>query len=154
MFLKSGWFYIMSIWIKYFFFFFYLHSKTTKNVYIVQIKTWQFSCSLHFLPLFSTLFRYSRTRWDFLTPGDWLPQGDGQPRRPRPFVLSRSARRFSLFTRCLRDFGGARETAQMATIAFSATWALLLWISHTASSARVYPPNEGKDHGNLTGILF
>ncbi|TSO57300.1 Ephrin type-A receptor 4 [Bagarius yarrelli] len=30
----------------------------------------------------------------------------------------------------------------MATTAFSATWALLLWISHTASSARVYPPNE------------
>ncbi|GAA6101244.1 ephrin type-A receptor 4a isoform X1 [Tachysurus ichikawai] len=30
----------------------------------------------------------------------------------------------------------------MATIAFSATCALLLWITHIASSARVYPPNE------------
>lgn len=74
------------------------------------------------------------------------------PSGPAPLCCG-EARRFLLFTRCLRDFSGARETAQMAMIAFSAALALLLWISHTASSARVYPPNEGMNQ-KTEGILI
>lgn len=44
-----------------------------------------------------------------------------------------------------RSGGDAHEMTPMAALVFTATFALIIWIPSFAFTARVYPPNEGKD---------
>lgn len=44
-----------------------------------------------------------------------------------------------------RSGGDAHEMTPMAALVFTATFALIIWIPSFSLTARVYPPNEGKD---------